>query len=186
MNENETRPAPLLLLGDPRLRRPSAPVEDPGGDAFRAGCRRLHATLAEFRARHGFGRAVSAPQIGLAQRFIAINLGGTPFTIINPEITARSNATFTLWDDCMSFPDLLVRVRRHRSISLRYVDEQGVPCTMDELDEATSELLQHEIDHLDGVLAVDRALDRDAIIYRRVFDADRPRFAALVDYVIGA
>ena len=177
--------APVLLLGDPRLRAVSAPVDEPLDETFRAACDRLHATLADFRTRHGFGRAVSAPQIGVARRFIAVSLGEEPFTVINPAITWRSKETFTLWDDCMSFPSLLVRVRRHRCISLRYVDAQGSPRTLERLDAATSELFQHEIDHLDGVLALDRALDREAIIHREVFEADRARFAAMVDYVIG-
>lgn len=47
------------------------------------------------------------------------------FTLHNPEITWRSEATFTLWDDCMSFPDLLVKVRRAESISIKYIDDDG-------------------------------------------------------------
>lgn len=183
---SEALPARVLRLGDPRLRQVSLPVEDTLDAAFRDAGRRLHATLADFRARHGFGRAVSAPQIGVARRFIAVNLGEEPFTLINPEITWRSENTFTLWDDCMSFPSLLVRVRRHRSISLRYLDEDGAVQTTPELDRPTSELLQHEIDHLDGVLALDRALDRDAVICRDVFEADPGYFAGQVDYVIGS
>ena len=83
------------------------------------------------------------------------------------------------------FPDLLVRVRRHDSVSVRYVDEDGATVDMERLDRATSELLQHEIDHLDGVLAVDRTLDGDSLVYRSVFEAKPEYFAAQVDYVIG-
>jgi len=181
MNADENQPARVLLLGDPRLREQSARVADHAEGGFLRDKRRLHATLAAFRAAHGFGRAIAAPQIGVARRFIALNLGEGPFTMINPEITWCSPETFTLWDDCMSFPFLLVRVRRHRSVTVRYVDDEGETKEMAHLDPATSELLQHEIDHLDGVLAVDHALDRDAIVSREVFEARREWFEAMVD-----
>jgi peptide deformylase len=183
---NEILPADVLLLGDPGLREVCRPVEDLSGPNFRQHRDRLHATLEAFRAEHGFGRAISAPQIGVARRFIAINLGDGPFTMINPEITWSSPETFTMWDDCMSFPSLLVRVRRHRGISVRYTDDAGDRQAMDRLDQATSELLQHEIDHLNGILAVDHALDKDAIVSREVFDAHPEWFADKVDYVIQA
>src|SRR5262249_12058587 len=64
-------PEPVLLVGDPRLRKVSAPVEDVRAPAFAAAAGRLAATLAAFRAARGFGRAISAPQIGVARRFIA-------------------------------------------------------------------------------------------------------------------
>lgn len=184
MRENDrdrNRAAEVLLVGDPRLRRAAAPVSrrEPG---LMDSVARLHATLARFRAEHGFGRAVSATQIGVGQRFIAFNLGEGPFTMFNPEITWRSGEKFTLWDDCMSFPFLLVRVARDASIDVEFEDEAGRRQRWERLDRAMSELLQHEVDHLDGVLAIDRAVDRDAIVSREVFEAMPERFARLVDY----
>ncbi|HEY0157664.1 MAG TPA: peptide deformylase [Thermoanaerobaculia bacterium] len=172
--------ADVLLLGDPRLRVRSAEVERYDAGAFDA----LAATLDAFRRQHGFGRAISAPQIGIAKRFIAVNLGSGTFFIVNPVVTARTEETFTMWDDCMSFPDLLVRVRRHASLSLEYVDEQGKPHEWRDLDQAAAELLQHELDHLDGVLAVDRALDRESLVMRRAYDANREYYDAMVEYTI--
>jgi len=182
----ETKPlaAKVLLLGDPGLRKVCRAVDDVGNADFRYHRDRLHATLEAFRAEHGFGRAISAPQIGVAFRYIAVNLGDGPFTMINPEITWVSPETFTMWDDCMSFPFLLVRVRRQRAVSVRYLDDDGNIRVMDRLDQATSELLQHEIDHLDGILAVDHALDADAIVSREVFEENPEWFADKVDYVI--
>jgi peptide deformylase len=176
--------APVLLLGDPRLRVQSAEVSDFERSDFLAARETLAATLFAFRKKHGFGRAISAPQIGLAERFIAINLGDGPFFIVNPVITLRSGETFTMWDDCMSFPDLLVRLERHRTISLRYQDEKGNDRLWDRMDLAAGELLQHEIDHLDGILAVDRALPGNSLLIKSVYDADRERFRREVDYVI--
>ena len=176
--------AEVLQLGDPGLRRRSLEVDDLESAEFRGAERRLHLTLRAFRAEHGFGRAISAPQIGAAQRFIAANLGDGPFSIVNPEITWRSTETFTMWDDCMSFPSLLVRVRRHRSISVRFTTGEGECIVWEKLEPALSELLQHEIDHLDGVLAVDHALDRNAIVTRSAFEAHREHFLRQVDHVI--
>ncbi len=178
--------APVVLLGDPRLRRVSAAVDDPSApDVIRAGAR-LAATLEAFRRRHGFGRAMAAPQIGIARRMIALNVGQGPRIVFNPVVTWASSETLTMWDDCMSFPDLMVRVSRSRSVSVRFTDEKGEEREWERLDAATSELLQHEIDHLDGVLAVDRAIDREAIVLRAAFEANREIMLSRVDYVISA
>lgn len=177
-------PATVLLLGDSRLRVRSEEVTSFGERRFRDDVATLHATLAEFRKQHGFGRAISAPQIGIPLRFIAVNLGKEPFTVVNPVVTGSSAATFTMWDDCMSFPDLLVRVRRSESISIEYADEEGKPQVWRDLDLAAAELLQHEIDHLDGILAVDRAMDRDSLVMRAEFERNVEHYASMVDYTI--
>jgi peptide deformylase len=177
-------PDAILPLGDPRLRLKCAPVAELADPVFQAENARLQAVLEAFRRAHGFGRGVAAPQIGIPKRFIAINLGAGIRTLINPEITWRSPESFTLWDDCMCFPWLLVRVRRHASISLRYLDEQGAARCWERLGRAESELIQHEYDHLDGILATDRAEGPEAIISREAFEQYREHFTALVDYTI--
>jgi peptide deformylase len=182
---NQEFSAPVLQLGDPQLRQLSAPVTDFSDSAFIYNQRRLHATLTAFRQSNGFGRAISAPQIGVPQRFIALNLGDGPLLIANPEIVWSSAETFTMWDDCMSFPSLLVKVQRHQSISVHFLDERGHRREWLRMNQSTSELLQHEIDHLDGILAVDRAVDRESLVMREVFEAQRAYFARQVDYVIG-
>lgn len=175
----------ILRLGDPRLRWPSRPVEDACAAPVRELLGRLHGTLAAFRSRHGFGRAMAAPQLGSRLRVVAFDLGPGPHALINPRITARSADTFTLWDDCLCFPDLLVRVRRATSISLEFLDERGRTQRWNDLGPAESELFQHELDHLDGVLAVDRAVDAEAIVTRAEFARERERFAALVTPPVG-
>jgi peptide deformylase len=174
----------ILPLGDPRLRVTCAPVTDVRDPAFLAENARLQAVLDAFRKAHGFGRGVAAPQIGVPKRFIAVNLGQGTRTLINPEFTWKSPGTFTLWDDCMCFPWLLVRVRRHASVSLTFLDEQGVRQHWDHLGQAESELLQHECDHLDGVLAVDLAEGPEGIISREAFAGNPDLFAGMVDYII--
>jgi peptide deformylase len=174
----------VLRLGDPRLRQPSRPVADPADPGFRAEAARLKAALDAFRKEFGFGRGIAAPQIGIPRRFIALNLGAGTQILINPEVSWRSAESFTLWDDCMCFPELLVKVRRHASISVNFLEESGAASSWNDLGRAESELLQHEIDHLDGILAVDRALDRDSIVTREVYNADPGLFNRQVDYLI--
>jgi peptide deformylase len=187
MNQKDKRnfqAKPIKLLGDPLLRYISDPVNDFFNAQFIDNAGALHATLVEFRRMYGFGRAISAPQIGINQRFIALNLGANPQLIVNPKITWTSQNRFTMWDDCMSFPGLLVRLERYRSISLRFQNEKGEYKEWNNLDVATSELLQHEIDHLDGILAVDRAIDKNSIIMREYFNENREEVNQQVDYTI--
>ena len=174
----------ILLLGEARLRRVCEPVADFGSRAFSANSTRLIRALERFRAEYGFGRAIAAPQIGILQRLIAMNLGEGPFLLVNPELSGHTPEMFTLWDDCMSFPWLMVRVRRHLHVDLRYNDEKGEVVTWPAVDQAVSELLQHEVDHLDGVLAIDRALDRESVIARSVYDSNKEYFDSRVDYAI--
>jgi threonine dehydratase/peptide deformylase len=149
----------ILVLGDPRLRVRCAAVEQVDAGELA----RMAAALAGARAKLGFGRAIAAPQIGIARRMIMVDLGAGPFPVINPEITWRSDQRFEVWDDCFSVPDRLVRVLRHRSISLAFRDAALRPRVWRELPPELAELLQHEIDHLDGVLMVDRAIDEAAV-----------------------
>lgn len=83
--------AKVLLLGDSRLRRVSEPVLDICHSDYLANKLRLQRTLEDFRMRHGFGRAISAPQIGVPRRFIALHLDRA-FVMVNPEITWRSES----------------------------------------------------------------------------------------------
>ncbi|HTX17878.1 MAG TPA: peptide deformylase [Bacteroidota bacterium] len=155
----------IRLLGDPILRTKCRPVKDVKSSSSRALARDLRDTLNDFRKRRRFGRGIAAPQIGKPVRMIYIKPKGLG-ALLNPTITKRSKGTFELWDDCFSFPELLVRVRRYRSIRVTYVDEEGTPRSISATGKL-SELLQHEIDHLDGILALDRAISTRSIVLRR-------------------
>ncbi len=154
---------PILQLGNPALREVSAPVISLA-DAL-ATLVDLKDTLAEFRRTHGFGRGISAIQIGAPQRVIYIEFEGVSYSLINPAFDFRSEETFPMWDDCFSFPDLLVFLERARSVRLRYTDAAGASQLL-EASHSLSELLQHEMDHLDGILAVDRALGPNGLCTR--------------------
>jgi peptide deformylase len=84
---------------------------------------------------------------------------------INPELRDLSDEKFELWDDCMSFPNLLVKVIRHKSLTIKYLDENWQPCEW-QMSDSLAELLQHECDHLDGILCTMRAVDEKAFKWR--------------------
>jgi peptide deformylase len=154
----------ILQLGDPRLREKSQSVEIKPGAAAET-LRDLRDTLHEFQRTHGFGRGISAVQIGIGERVIYLEFEGTPWCLINPEFEFLSPEKFVLWDDCFSFPKLLVRLERSERVRLRFFDAAGHGQTL-ETEGAFSELIQHEMDHLDGVLAVDLALDGNSLCTR--------------------
>lgn len=147
----------ILLLGNPRLFLHSGPVQAEELPAMLAVANDLRDTMLDFHVRHGWGRAIAAPQIGTFKRIIYLQVD-KPMLIINPVILDPSPEMIELWDDCMSFPQLLVQLRRHARITLEYRDETWQHHRV-LAEGALSELLQHEVDHLNGVLAVSRAID---------------------------
>lgn len=147
----------ILILGNPQLWQSSESIVDIHSRATQDLVQDLSETLANFRATNGFGRAIAAPQIGQHQRMIYTNVNGG-FALINPVITNASDEMFELWDDCFSLPNLMVRVKRHVEITVAFTNAHGVAQTMTVCGDL-SELFQHEIDHLDGILATDRAID---------------------------
>lgn len=148
----------ILKLGDPLLYEPSSPVQKEELPALQSKIDVLNELILEFRKTYGLGRGIAAPQIGLMKRIICLNLAGKRYTIINPELSELSEERFELWDDCMCFPNLFVKVSRHQSCRLTYLDENWEQQSW-LLDGALSELIQHEYDHLEGILATQRAID---------------------------
>lgn len=147
----------VLLLGDKRLYNKSDIVKCNELDNLQNHISNMHNIILEYREKYGAGRAIAAPQIGLFKRIICFNVG-KPITMINPQLSDFSSDTIELWDDCMSFPSLLVKVKRFKSCSLTFRDLDWNKHIW-ELTDDLSELFQHEYDHLDGVLATQRAID---------------------------
>jgi branched-chain amino acid aminotransferase len=172
----------ILPAGTPSLREVASAVTDVHAPALLNEAVELSDALRAFRAEHGFGRAIAAPQIGIGKRMIGLALPGWPAVIVNPEIVWKSDERMTLWDDCMCFPDMLVRVERYASVSVRFMHLDGTSEVKASLSRAESELMQHEIDHLDGKLSFDRAVGANPFVRRSVFEVERTSFAKLVDY----
>ena len=154
----------ILKLGNPRLHAVSVPVEKSEPGELEHVIKDLHSTLMDFRAKYNAGRAIAAPQIGILKRLIYLNID-KPVVIINPELFDLSSQMVEVWDDCLCFPELLVRVKRHESCKMRFLDEKWNIYEW-KLNGDMAELLQHEYDHLDGILATQRAIDGKAFRWR--------------------
>jgi peptide deformylase len=162
----------VLQLGDPRLREKALAVSDPATREISDLVRDLADTLAHWRSKTGYGRGIAAPQLGISQRVIFLQLpGAEPWPLINPEIIDRSQETMVVWDACLSFLSIFMQVQRHREIRIRYQNLHGEVLEFEAgEDRNLSELLQHEIDHLEGVLAIDRVVDLKTICTREEFE----------------
>ncbi|MFH1688085.1 MAG: peptide deformylase [bacterium] len=147
----------ILQLGNPDLHLISEKVSRSQLSELDAIVVDLRDTLLEFRRVHSRGRAIAAPQIGVAIRLVYVHLP-QPTIMVNPSLDQMSGETLEIWDDCMSFPGLFVRVERHVSCRLSYRDRDWRRRTR-LIKSSTAELLQHECDHLDGILATERAVD---------------------------
>ena len=154
----------LLLLGDQRLYEICSPVDKMELNMIPGWVADLDNVMREIRARYHFGRAIAASQLGIMKRLIYMNID-MPVVIINPEFTWLSDEMFELWDDCMSFPNLLVKLKRHRKAKIKFLDEKWEKHEWF-LEDDLSELLQHEYDHLDGILATMRAIDEKSFKWR--------------------
>jgi peptide deformylase len=147
----------ILLLGNPILYSISEEVKREEVESLKPVIKGLHDALMQFREQYKRGRAIAAPQIGILKRIIYMHID-QPIVMINPQFTWKNPEMIDLWDDCMSFPDLLVKVSRHQSCRLKFLDMDWQEHEWD-LSGDLSELLQHEYDHLDGILATMKAID---------------------------
>ncbi len=154
----------IIKLGDPRLREKCDPVIFQEVETLESIIQEMFNLIIQFRTKWGAGRAIAAPQIGCLKRFICLNID-TPRVFFNPQLLNKSEEKIELWDDCMSFPNLIVKLKRHKKCTLFYKDENWIDQKW-EIEDDLSELMQHEVDHLNGVLAIDRALDKYAFKWR--------------------
>ncbi len=159
----------IRQLGDPILRVRCERVQNPKSAATRLVADDLRDSLAVAKKKYKMGRALAAPQIGAPVRIVFVQTDKQRWTMINPEITDVGPNDFTVWDDCFSFPNLLVRVTRAHQVTVSYTDTKGKQHTM-QAEDSMAELLQHEIDHLDGILALDRPSGVDPFAFRTEWD----------------
>ena len=163
----------IIEAPDRRLTTPSSPVERIDADLLRL----LDDMLETMYAAPGIGLA--APQVGVPTRAFVADLSGegerAPIYVINPEVIARSTTTNIAEEGCLSLPKHFGEVARFDQVRVRYLDRAGATQEI-EADGLLARCLQHEIDHLDGILFVDHlsALKR-AMILRKLAKAKRHR-----------
>lgn len=151
----------ILLLGDTRLYLESSEVREQELEYIKTVVQDMHDTLMNYRSVYGAGRAISAPQIGVMKRLIYMNIDN-PILFINPSISFPSDESMVVMDDCMSFPNLVVCVKRHKKCIIKYKDLKWKDQIL-YLDGDLSELIQHQFDHLNGVLATMKGLDNRSL-----------------------
>lgn len=152
----------ICLLGDPRLYEVSKEVKQEETEQMKVLQQDLHDTMMEYRRVHHAGRAIAAPQIGVRKRVLYMNTG-QPVLFINPVLEFPDMEKMEVLDDCMSFPGLRVWVERYKRCRIHYRDLEWKEYSM-ELEGDLAELLQHEYDHLDGILATMRARDSRSFV----------------------
>jgi peptide deformylase len=168
---------PIITAPDPRLKLVAKPV-----DKVDAKVRRLMDDMLD--TMYGsIGIGLAAPQVGVSQRVIVIDVAregekANPMRIANPQIIWRSEETTVAQEGCLSVPEHYADVSRSARIRLRYLDHENEIREID-ADGLRATCLQHEIDHLDGVLFVDHisALKRGMIL-RKLQKAKRSRALA--------
>jgi peptide deformylase len=168
-------PLTIAQLGQPVLRQTARPIDraDIGTPAVQQLIDDMLQTLA---ASGGVGLA--APQVFVSQRvFLAAifpndDPEGPPGVevLVNPQIVGVSVETATAWEGCLSFSELLVLVERPLAVRVEYLNRQAEPLTL-ELHGFAARIIQHENDHLNGILTIDRAVSTHHIIKASEFEA---------------
>jgi peptide deformylase len=157
---------PILIAPDPALKLRARPVGEHDETRVRELVPRMLATM--YRAP---GIGLAAPQVGVGLRLTVVDLmpdnKPSPFVLVNPEIVASSEELATREEGCLSLPGQYADVTRPAHVRIRYFDQVGARQEI-EADGLLAACLQHEIDHLDGVLFVDHlsGLKRNMILRR--------------------
>ena len=177
---NETvETLPILVVPDPILKTRAKPVAAGDMDRARTLVRRMFATM--YQAP---GIGLAAPQVGVGLRVAVVDLQPdekpAPIAMINPEVVATSDEQATREEGCLSLPGQYAEVTRPARVTVRYTDVEGVRQQI-EAEGLLSACLQHEIDHLDGVLFVDHlsALKRNMILRRLAKEQRQKRAEAM-------
>jgi peptide deformylase len=160
----------LTIYPDPVLRKPSEPVA-----VFDEGLRAIVDGMFE-RMRKSNGVGLAAPQVGLKKRILVLNPTGEAaddLALVNPEIVDRYGKLTLFEEGCLSFPGIYAEVKRPEKCKVRAFTVEGKPIEAD-YDGFVARIIQHEYDHLEGVLLVDRMSPADKL-------ANKVRLEELVD-----
>lgn len=148
----------VVRYPDPVLRRVAEPVTE-----FDADLRRIVEAMFD-RMIKSKGVGLAAPQVGISKRILVLNptgeRGAEDLVLINPELLARTGKDDLYEEGCLSFPSIYAEVKRPDLCTVRYQDADGATHER-QFDGFTSRIIQHEHDHLEGVLLVDRMSPAD-------------------------
>lgn len=141
---------PVKILGSPVLRTKAAPVKNPSSPDLKSLIRDLIDTM---NAHDGIG--IAAPQIGVSERVIVINAEKQPLVFINPHLAGRSLRKEEAEEGCLSIPGVFGLVKRNKQVTIVGFDGLGRPLTV-KASGLLARVCQHEIDHINGILFIDR------------------------------
>ena len=147
INELKRRPLSLQLYPDSILREKASPVK-----TFNTVLKDFANDMLFFMKQHD-GIGLAAPQVGILQRIVVADIGEGPICLVNPEIVVESG-TENMNEGCLSLPDYEVDVNRNKLIEIRGKNLEGKRIVF-ELDGLMARVLQHEVDHLNGILICD-------------------------------
>ena len=160
----------VLQFGNPMLRKSCIEVEDFGAAEVSRTQEDLKDTLHDLQLIHGKGGGLAAPQIGSSYQVIYIKAHKRAFHLCNPVIIERSQETFDAWDFCFSAnASFLAQVTRNQHILVEYHDTAGLK-HREQFEGYFSELLQHEIDHLNGILFIDHIEKPETLMMMEEWD----------------
>lgn len=135
---------------DDILRKKTAKIKDPLSKEIQELIPQMFDAM---HASNGLGLA--APQVGKDLRLCIIEEDGVQYVLINPQITAQSKKTILMEEGCLSFPKQFMLIKRPEEVKVRYLDKDGKACKI-KAQGLLARAFQHEIDHLDGKLIIDR------------------------------
>ncbi len=142
---------PIRYLGDPVLRRPAKRVRDVDDSI-----RRLIDDMIE-SMNHAQGVGLAAPQIGVGLRVVVLGMpDGEPFALVNPQVTRRSGSRRLEGEGCLSVPGYRGPVTRSEKVTVKALDEHGDEVRITAEGDLLAQALEHEVDHVNGTLYVDR------------------------------
>jgi len=168
----------IIHFGNSCLRTQCSPV-----NVFHKGLHNKIDIILNTLRNHGDGAALAAPQISLLKRIIVIDYLGEYYELVNPEIIEKSGEQSD-FEGCLSLPGFMGKVNRYKKIKVKYQNRSGESHTIETIDQM-ARCFQHEIDHLDGILYIDRMVDEyvfndetnEKISVKHLLDLTRKRFS---------
>jgi peptide deformylase len=142
---------PILTYPDEMLRQKAKKIKDAKSSEIRS----LVLDMLESMENNGNALGLAAPQVGKSVRLCVIKLQGKTHILINPKITSKSWKKETGEEGCLSFPGKFIPVKRNKKVVVKALDKNGAKISI-KAEGILSRALQHEIDHLDGILFIDK------------------------------
>lgn len=145
---------PLVIYPNDILSHPAETVSDPKAPEIQTLILDMFETM-----KKNYGRGLAAPQVGYSWRICVIEHEAKKYVLINPEITRRSWKKAIGEEGCLSFPGQFILVKRHLAITVKALNQNGEPIVL-KVKDMLARVFQHEIDHLNGILFISRAIKK--------------------------